>query len=123
MLAMVASSVEPFATRFTGDSKPKPTKRRESFPSEDTANSDDPMDERGFHLAPQHVLQNMTEAQKRSNEIALLTAEMEHSDNPTRGELFTRSQRESIHQDNETIAQEIKIGLPEQPMRGREYDG
>ncbi|KAK7017858.1 hypothetical protein VNI00_018562 [Paramarasmius palmivorus] len=78
--------------RREGDSKPKSTKWRELFRSEDTANSDDPMDERGSHLTPQRVPRNMTEVQQRSydSEIASLTAEMQNSDNPTRGELFTR---------------------------------
>ncbi|KAK7017857.1 hypothetical protein VNI00_018561 [Paramarasmius palmivorus] len=84
---VLVPNVEPFATRLARDSEPKP---RKFFPSENTANSSDPMDEGGSHLTSLRIPQSMTEVQQRNDEIASLTAEMQNLDNPTRGELFAR---------------------------------
>ncbi|KAK7028923.1 hypothetical protein VNI00_014758 [Paramarasmius palmivorus] len=85
--AQITSGIEPFTTRFEGDSKPRPTKWRELFPSEDIENLNDQMGERP-QLEPLRIPQNMVEIQERNDEIALLTAQMERSDEPSRIELY-----------------------------------
>ncbi|KAK7028931.1 hypothetical protein VNI00_014768 [Paramarasmius palmivorus] len=84
--AKIASSVKPFATYFAVDSNPKSTDGKGPFPYKGTARSTDLLGEGSSHITPQH----MTEVQRRNNEITSLTARMEHSDIPTRGELFAR---------------------------------
>ncbi|KAK7028920.1 hypothetical protein VNI00_014754 [Paramarasmius palmivorus] len=85
--AEIASRFEPFTARFVADSKLRPTKWRELFPSEDVASLPAPIDDESTHPEPPRI---QVEVQQRNDEIASLTVEMRNSDSPTRSELFAR---------------------------------
>ncbi|KAK7028929.1 hypothetical protein VNI00_014766 [Paramarasmius palmivorus] len=85
-----AQSVEPFASHLAVGSKSRPTKWMHLFPSERTPNPIASSGEESSHLAPLDIHQDMTEVQRRNDEIASLTAEIQHSDHPSREELLAR---------------------------------
>ncbi|KAK7028935.1 hypothetical protein VNI00_014773 [Paramarasmius palmivorus] len=82
-----ASTVDPFATHLGVSSKPKPSKWAEAFPSQNGTDTAELADEGIPHLPPPW---STMEVRRRNEEITALSAQMEHSDNPTRGELFAR---------------------------------
>ncbi|KAK7028939.1 hypothetical protein VNI00_014777 [Paramarasmius palmivorus] len=74
---------------FAADLKPKPTKWRELFPLQDTGSPESTVNELP-PLAPMRIPTNMTEVQRRNDEIASLSAQIAGSDRPSRGELYAR---------------------------------
>ncbi|KAK7028921.1 hypothetical protein VNI00_014756 [Paramarasmius palmivorus] len=83
----IASRLEPFTIRAGADSKSRPTKWREFLSFEEIPSLPALMDEQSTHPEPLRI---QVEVKQRNYEIASLTAEMQNSDNPTRGELFAR---------------------------------